>query len=294
VRALKRDGMRKSDERGQLILVAGFAVGLGIVVLTIMLNNVIYASNIASESSTDTSRYEMANAIKMTSETYEDAYRYATENGSFNSILFDQYLESYAKLASKNYAISGLTFDFENNTLHEAFFTQNGLADGRDDWTVVSNINTTDVFVLEIPDTSKLGNSSDSMKIIVTNSSGLLWSIELYNSSGSINVTVSDQSSTIGTYTASRQVNITGNKIDFTTNPIPAVQFPDHTAGGDYSINILNGSNAVGYCAFSGYLTSGEQFTFARYWIVNPAITMRSSEMNINRNLPVSLPGGSI
>lgn len=283
--------MRKSDERGQLLLVAGFAVGLGIVVLTIMLNNVIYASNIASESSIDTSRYDMANTIQMTSETYEDAYRYAMKDGSFNSTSFEQYLDSYAKLASKNYAISGLTFNFENNTLYEPYFSQNGLANGKDNWTIASNINTTDVFVLEIPDTSKLGNSSNSMTITITNSSGFLWSIELFSSSGFINVTVSDQSSEIGTYIASSQINITGNKIDFTTTPSPSFQFSDHTAGSNYSINILNGSNAVGYCTFSGHMTSGEQFTFVRHWVGNPVITMHSSEMKIKRNLPITLPG---
>lgn len=284
--------MRKLDECGQLLLVAGFALGIGIVVLTIMLNNVIYASNIASESSIDTSRYEIANAVQMTSESYEDAYKYAMEGGSFNNTSFEQYIDMYIEIASRNYAISGFTFNCENNKLYQPFFTQNGVVDGRDNWTVASNINTTDVFLLEIPDTSKLGDSSDSLKITITNSSATLWSIELYNSSGIINATVSDQSSVIGTYTAATLINITGNKID--SNPSGSFFFSDNTDGNDYSINILHGGNAVGYFTFSGKLSSGEDFAYARHRVINPTFTMSSSEMNVVRNLPVSLPGRNI
>ncbi len=281
-----------SDDNAQLLLVAGFAVGVGIIVLTIMLNNVIYASNVASEASIDTSRYDIANAAQMTTEAYEDAYRYATTNGSFNNTKFETYLGSYSELAAKNFAMSGFTFKFKNNSLNDAYFTQNGLSDGRDDWTIIKNINTTDNFVVEIPDVSSLGDSSDSLMISVTNSSGLLWSLEIYNSSGTINITVSDHSSVIGTYTTSSHINVTGDRIDFAT---PATfNFNSLTDGGDYSINIRNGSSAVGYCRFAGDQTSGDPYVFARYWVANPGIEMTSSEMRIVRRMPVSLPGRSI
>ncbi|MBP1910090.1 hypothetical protein [Methanolobus bombayensis] len=281
-----------SDDKAQLLLIAGFAVGVGIVVLTIMLNNVIYASNIASEASIDTSRYEIANAAQITTEAYEDAYRYATLNGSFNNTDFENYIGSYSEMAEKNFAMSGFTYNIENNTLNEAYFTRNGLAGGRDDWTVIKNINTTSGFAVEIPDVSRLGNSTNSLTIAITNRSGLLWSLDLYNSSGNINITVSDQSSVIGTYTASSHINITGDRIDFSTPE--NFYFNSHTDGGDYSINILNGSNAVGYCSFSGTQTSGDPYVFARYWIVNPSVEMTSGEMRIVRNTPISLPGRNI
>jgi hypothetical protein len=289
---LKCNKKMDSDDNAQLLLVAGFAVGVGIVVLTIMLNNVIYASNVASESSIDTSRYDIANAAQMTTEAYEDAYRYATINGSFNNTDFENCLESYSSLASKNFAISGFTFNFENNSLNDAYFTQNGMPNGRDNWTIIKNINTTNNLVVEIPDVSLLGNSSDSLMISVTNDSGLLWSLEMYNSSGTINITVSDHSSVIGNYTASSHINVTGDKIDSAT---PAnFYFNSLTDGGDYSINIQNGSSAVGYCRFAGNQTSGDPYVFARYWIANPTIEMTSSEMKIIRRMPVSLPGRSI
>ncbi|MEZ5335580.1 MAG: hypothetical protein R2741_10255 [Methanolobus sp.] len=84
----------------------------------------------------------------------------------------------------------------------------------------------------------------------------------------------------------STQINVTGNKIDFVT---PAsFDFPDNTDGKDYSINIINGNSTVGYCTFSGRLSNGESYTFARYWVADPIITMHSSEISITRDLPIS------
>ena len=281
--------MKRPDDKAQLLLLAGFAVGLGIVVLTIMLNNVIYASNIASESSIDTARYDISNSLEMTREAYENAYISATGSGSFSSTIFEQHLEAYSEKAAESYAISGHTFNFDNYTLNEAYMTQNGLGSGADNWTIVKNINTTDSFLLEINDTSKLGNSSNSLMITVTNSTGLLWSIELYNSSGNINITIRDQSTIIQQEIASTFINVTANEID--NNPSASLQFAPHTDGKDYSINVIGGSNAVAYCTFSGYLTTGESFMFARYFVANPTVTMRSSKMSITRSLPISLPG---
>lgn len=289
MRELGRETMKRFDESAQLLILAGFAVGVGIVVLTIMLNNVIYASNIASESSIDTSRNDIENAISMTTEAYEDAYRSATEAGPFNNTIFEQYLNGYEEMAARNYAIAGLTFNLDNNTLHEAYMTKNGLFDGEDDWIIVRNVNTTDVFLFEVNDTSTLGNSSNSFMITITNSTGLLWSVELYNSSGNINITVTDQSSVIEQHVATSQINVTGDMKDYT---VPAsFQFDSHTSGNDYSINIINGSNVIAYCTLNGTLTTGEPFTFARYFVAKPTITMHSREMSITRDIPTSLPG---
>ncbi|WP_292468081.1 hypothetical protein [Methanolobus sp.] len=286
MRILKRDGIRSLDESAQLLLIAGFAVGVGIVVLTIMLNNVIYASNIASESSIDTSRYDIANAIQMTTEAYEDAYKAATESGSINNTTFENQLQSYEIMASKNFAISGFTFNFDNNTRYEPYFTQNGLASGRDNWTIISNVNTTDMFLLEINDNT-LENSSNSLLITATNNTGLLWSVEIYNSSGTIQINVSNATAILNTdsFPASgiSSFNITGDVSTF--------QFQSYTEGNNYSINVIGGSNSAGWCTFSGNLTNGEDYRFARLWVVNPTITMHSYEMEIARTLPISLPG---
>lgn len=279
---LKRDRIKQLDEKAQLLLIAGFAVGVGIVVLTIMLNNVIYASNIASESSIDTSRYEIANAIQMTTEAHEDAYKAAMESGSFDSTIYEQHLEVYETMASRNFAISGFTFDFKNNTRYEPYYTQNGLPDGRNNWTIVSNVNTTDLFVMEVNGTT-LGNSSNSLLITATNNSQTLWSIELYNSSGTIQANISNGTSIIGSVTGSTYLNI--------TEDVATYHFQSLTDGKDYSIYVVGGNNSAGLFTFQGYLTNGENYRFARYWIVNPTITMHSYEMDMTRTLPISVPG---
>ncbi|WP_340820204.1 hypothetical protein [Methanolobus sp. WCC4] len=283
--------MKRPDDSAQLLLLAGFAIGVGIVVLTIMLNNVIYASNIASESSIDTARYDISNGLEMTTQAYENAYQSATESGPFDNSTFEQELEAYAETASKSYAITGHTFNFEDYALYEAYMTQNGLASGEDDWTIVSNVNITNTFLMEISNVSKLGNSSNSLMITATNSTGLLWSIELYNSSGSVNITVTDGLSSVieQREMSLTQIDIIGELIDNSTSV--GFDFDDYTEGNDYSINVLGGSNAAAYCTFSGNLTTGEPFMFARYFVANPTVTMHSSDMSITRSLPISLPG---
>lgn len=289
--------MKKLDESAQLLLIAGFAVGVGIVVITIMLNNVIYASNIASESSIDTSRYDIANIIQITTEACEDAYQYALTNGSHSSVdsnYFDQYMDNYSKKVSENYGVAGLTFSCQPGNLSAAYFTHSGLVNGENDWTLVENINTTESFALSIPDTSLLSSQSNAVMIKATNTSGdMLWSMEFYNSSGTINITVSDQSSTIGTYQSgigSGEINITGDQID--SGGVASFFFSDRTDGEEYSISIINGSHAVGTYSISGNLSTGQSFTQARYWVVEPTITISSREIVINRTIPISLPGG--
>ncbi|TQD28244.1 hypothetical protein [Methanolobus vulcani] len=289
--------MRRFDDSAQLLLIAGFAVGVGIVVITIMLNNVIYASNIASESSIDTSRYDMANAVQMTTEACEDAYQYSITNGSHSSIdndAFEQYMENYTDKVSQNFGIAGLTFSCQNYNTSTAHFTHSGLADGEDDWTVVENINTTDSFALSINDTSLLGNESNKVMIKATSTSGtMLWSMEFYNSSsGKINITVSNQSSTIENFQGDREINITDNRIDNGASGSSDFHFSDLTLGQEYSISIINGSQAVGTYSISGNLSTGQTFIQARYWVVNPTITLSSREMTINRTVPITLPGG--
>ncbi|WMW26207.1 hypothetical protein RE474_05710 [Methanolobus sediminis] len=275
--------MKRYDDKAQLLLLAGFAVGVGIVVLTIMLNNVIYASNIASESSIDTARYDISNALEMTTQAYENAYQSASVNGSVDNVTFEQELEIFAETASKSYAISGHTFSIENSARYDPYMTQNGLASGKDDWTIVSNINTTDEFVLDIPDVSKLGNSSNSLMITATNSTGLLWSIEIYNSSGQRYFVVKDHNmSIIENGTTVFDINVTGES---------SYKFIDNTQGKDYSINIIGGSNTIALFTLIGNHTTGEPFTFIRHYVAEPTVTIYSSDVSITRSLPISLPG---
>jgi hypothetical protein len=285
--------MKKLDDSAQLLLIAGFAIGVGIVVITVMLSNVIYASNMASESSIDTSRYDIANAIQTTTEAYQDAYRYSILDEN-NITRYEEYIDSYSRKASQNYATAGFTFHLQDHGLSESHFTHNGLAGGKDNWTLVSNVNMTESFFVT-PNTSIMGNESNPLVIEAVNHSGSsLWSIGMYNSSGNISITVIDSSLipryNNGTWT-NLEVNITGNQING-VNVITPFNFPASTTGQDYSINIYNGNSTAGMCTVSGNLTSGQPFTIIRRSVANPTLRMASSQMSINRTVPIILPGG--
>jgi hypothetical protein len=283
--------MKKLDDSAQLLLIAGFAIGVGIVVITVMLSNVIYASNMASESSIDTSRYDIANAIQTTTEAYQDAYRYSILDED-NITRYEEYIDSYSRKASQNYATAGFTFHLQDHGFSEPYFTHNGLAGGKDNWTLVSNVNSIEVFLIDIPNTSTMGNESNPLVIEAINSGMSLWSIEMYNSSGNVNITITDGSLTSNTESIIDTVvnlNITGNKINA---EIASFNFSASTTGQDYSINIYNGSTTIGIYTISGNTSSGQSFMLARYKVANPTLRMASSQMSINRTVPIPLPGG--
>jgi hypothetical protein len=281
--------MKKLDDSAQLLLIAGFAIGVGIVVITVMLSNVIYASNMASESSIDTSRYDIANAIQTTTEAYQDAYRYSILDED-NITRYEEYIDSYSRKASQNYATAGFTFHLQDHGFSEPYFTHNGLAGGKDNWTLVSNVNMTESFFIT-PNTSTMGNESNPLVIEAVNHSGSsLWSIGMYNSSGNITITVIDSSPSYknGTWTT-LEVNITGNQIN--DEPFQ-FNYSASTTGQDYSINIYNGSTTIGSYTLSGNTSSGQSFMLARHKVANPTLRMASSQMSINRTVPIPLPGG--
>lgn len=228
--------MKKMDDSAQLLLIAGFTIGLAIVVSTIMLNNIIFASNMASESSIDANRYYVSNARQMSSDALSGAYGYATKNQtSFNATLFNQYMSSYNQKAASVYALSGISFNVRNSTFYDGYFTENGLLDGDSDWIVMAGINTTDSFLIEINDTSVLGNATNAFIVQAINSSGSsLWLVKLYNDSGNVNISVYDQNmSAVESGTSSGFLNITndlvdgGNYFDF--------HFDDYTANEIYN-----------------------------------------------------------
>lgn len=285
--------MKRFNDSAQLLLIAGFAIGVGIVVITVMLNNVIYASNMASESSIDTSRYDIANAIQTTTEAYQDAYRYAITESGLNNTAYNEYVSSYSRKASQNYATVGFTFHLQNHNYSEPYFTQSGLAEGKNNWTLVSNVDTAEVFYIT-PNTSAMGNESSPLIVeAVSNSGSSLWMMKMYNTSGTMNITIIVNSSTPSyrdvPVVIPMEINVTGNQIN--GGGVPSFNYPA-SAGQDYSINIYNGNSTAGMCTISGNLTSGQQFTIMRHKVANPTLRMSSSQMSINRTVPIILPGG--
>jgi hypothetical protein len=279
--------MRKIDDSAQLILIAGFAIGLGIVVTTIMLNNIIYASNMASESTISTNNFDISNVVQMTSEAYKGAYKDATSGQPFNGAVFKKYIINYTERASYMYALSGISFKLANGTYYDAYFTENGLYDGNSDWVVMNNINVTDSFSI-VPNSSSLANETDAFEIQVINQSDVsIWSLKLYNDSGDIGFNVTNLTGSVSG-TAGYSLNITGNLVDVGTDF--NFFFDNDTAGETYKLHFVNGSNVIGYFSISGNLTDSQQFTRIRHKTTNVSISMASSETQINLSLPMCVP----
>ncbi len=284
--------MKKMDDSAQLLLIAGFTIGLAIVVSTIMLNNIIFASNMASESSIDANRYYVSNARQMSSDALSGAYGYATKNQtSFNATLFNQYMSSYNQKAASVYALSGISFNVRNSTFYDGYFTGNGLLDGKPDWIVIADVNYTNSFLIEITDTSVLGNTTNAFTIQAINSSGSsLWSLKLYNDSGNVNITVYNQSmAAVGeTTTTIWSLNITNDLVDVTTD-FP-YHFNDYTTNETYNLKFLNGTKAAGHFTMSGNLADGTPYSRARYWMTNATVSTSSGKTRINISIPISIP----
>ena len=283
--------MKKMDDSAQLLLIAGFTIGLAIVVSTIMLNNIIFASNMASESSIDANRYYVSNARQMSSDAFSGAYGYATKNQtSFNATLFNQYMSSYNQKAASMYALSGISFNVQNSTFYDGYFTEDGLLDGDSDWIVIADINSTDYFLIEMNDTSVLGNATNAFMIQAINCSGdSVWSLKLYNVSGNVNVTVFNQTMPVEeTTTSFCSLNITNNSID--GGNYFDFHFDDYTANETYKLKFLNGTKAAGYFSMSGNLTDGTSFSRVRYKMTNATVSTSSGKTRINVSIPISIP----
>ncbi|SFM67419.1 hypothetical protein [Methanolobus profundi] len=283
--------MKKDDDSAQMILIASFAIGLSIVVLTLMLNNIIYASNTASESNIETNVFEFSNAIHLTSHAYEKAYEDA-DNGSFDQARFNDYMNSFSTKMAESSAFSGTIYILETGTFMEPYFTKNGLVDGRDDWTVIERVNHTDTFLMAI-NTSLTANQSDRFVIEAVDTSGTIWSASFFRSGSNVNVTVTDGVTVLNTQNSSSgELNITSDLMDGST-PFQ-YYFNNRTTGKTYSLLIKNGDLATGTTLISGDKINGKGFKIERIDVIEASIRMnKDGKLKANVVIPVLLPKGT-
>ncbi|WP_135604969.1 hypothetical protein [Methanococcoides sp. NM1] len=280
--------MRKFDDSAQLLLLAAFAIGSTLVISTIMMSNIIYASNMASESTSDISNYEISNIAQMADEATRAAYYNATNNRTvpINESVFTQYMDSYATEASALYAFQGYSFSFDNSTLSDAYFTENGLYEGNPEWVLVKNISQTNKFMIDLTNTSKLGDAANAYEVRAINQSGTsIWFMKVYNDSSNITITVPGQ--TYSKTGSNIYLNITGNEINGGASDF---NFSASTASDIYKLKFMNSSNAMGYYEISGGLADGNLFVEERYKVVNATINIASSNNKINVSIPITVP----
>lgn len=270
--------MDKFNDSGQMLLLAAFTIGFMVVVSTVMLNNIIYASNMASESNNDISSFEVSNIARMTDEATKAAYYNATTGSSFNHTVFSHYLENYSRETTILYAYQGVSFSFTNSTLQDAYFTKNGLSSGQENWTVIDDVNNVSNFTIEEIDTSNLGNMSEPFEVHALNQSGSsIWFMKIYDDGNDdIKANVSNQTYDINSF-----------PIDIKNGDY---QFDNNTEGETYSLKYFNSSNAIGLYSISGELTNGDTFRCERYKIINATADISTSKNKINVTFPVTVP----
>lgn len=276
--------MRK-DDSAQLILIAGFTIGIAIVISTIMLNNIIYASNMASESSADASHLETSNIIQTTSQATSAAYQSASNYSPFNTTAFNEYMTSYDEMASRTYALSGTSFSVENSAFFDAYFTQSGLKGGKPNWTVVENVNTVNEFEIYVSDISKLsGSEADAFKIQAMNQTdSILWTLKLYkDDDNDIKIKVDSSETEIE--------NIAGINLDILNDNPVIFHYEASTYGDVYDLKFTEGDNAMGKITISGSLVNNESFTWKRYEMMNATVSISSNDMKASMSIPISLP----
>lgn len=241
------------NESAQFMLLAGFIIAIGLVITTVMLNNIIFESNMAGEAGGDPIKYDIVNLMRISGDEMKSAYRNATNVSGVsegNMIAnFTNQTQNFSANLPKIYALHGegvnVSWDVSNwNNGNYANFTENGTANGATNWTVIQNVNKSNITVYI---------TSGTFYINITNTTSF-WNITLPAGSNSFNST------------------------NISSNVLPP-----------YSITFLNGANAYGNYSING-TASGRAFTRARDYILYSTVTLSTSIMRTNITIPVSVP----
>lgn len=250
-------GIIKNDQ-AQFMLLAGFIISIGLVITTVMLNNIIFESNMAGEAGGDSVKYDIVNLMRISGDETKSAYRNATapgQNPALNVTNFTKQMQNFKGNLSLIYALHGecvnLSWDINNwnSTLPRyANFTENGTANGARNWTVIENVNdsniTVNVTAISPPFTISITNSTKSMQINFT--------------------TV---------------VNLIINSTQIGAN----VTRP-------YAISFINGANVSGRFNITGHTNNNRSFIRARDFLLNTTIVFSTSNTRANITIPVSVP----
>ncbi|CAG1002623.1 hypothetical protein METP3_03453 [Methanosarcinales archaeon] len=242
------------NERAQFMLLAGFIISIGLVITTVMLNNIIFEGNMAGEAGGDSVKYDVVNLMRISGDEIKSSYRNVTLPGQNPSLKFDNFtrqMQNFNENLSQIYALHGkgvnISWDisnWNNTSPRNANFTENGTANGATNWTLIENVS----------------SSAVSMNVTVTSGT---FQIILKNTSSSL-ITL-----TPGTYTG--------------------LIFINSTIADPYSISYINGSNAYGNYNITG-IASDKNFIRSRDYILNATIIISTSNMRANITIPISVP----
>jgi hypothetical protein len=240
------------NERAQFMLLAGFIIAIGLVITTVMLNNIIFESNMAGEAGGDHIKYDLVNLMRISGDEIKSAYSNVTapgQNVSLKYTNFTKQMQNFNGNLSQIYALHGeginLSIDISNwNSTSYANFTENGTVSGISNWTLIENVS----------------SSTISMNVIVT--------------SGTFQILLKNSSSKL---------------INLTIGAHTGLIFSNSTISDPYSISFINGSNAYGNYSIAG-IAFGKNFNRSRDYILNATIFFSTSDVRANITVPVSVP----
>jgi len=271
------------DHEAQFMLLAGFLIAIGLVITTVMLNSIIFEGNMATESVTESSKYEMVNLMQITTDEIRSAYRNATvKKGSVPNMTlnFTRQVNNFSADLPKIYSMygGGARITYENWTNKGyANFTDNGRPDGKDNWTVVEGVIVKNLSVFNFT----INLTGSIFRIEARNSTGdPVWSV-LFNST-KYNVT---NATNPANYTTDDFIN--GDQVNLTS---PEYYFNASTFSySPVSIHIIYGRNAFGTYKILG-LANNRNFTRERDYVLNTTVALSTAKVKANISMPVTVP----
>lgn len=253
-------GIIKNRE-AQFMLLAGFIIAIGLVIITVLFNNIIFQTNIAGSTGADPLKYDIANMMQITSDEMKSAYRNATLQSGNNTQKINNFtvqMQNFNSNLSKIYALraGGVNMSIDvrnwNNSLY-ANYTDNGTANGASNWVVMENVQ----------------NFTIILNIITSNTLNL--SVRIANGTNASQF--QDFS-----YSSPQKGFINNSNITTIPNTPP------------FTIWFSGGINATGNYTITGNTTYGRNFTRARDYMLNASVTLSTSEIRANITIPISVP----
>jgi len=173
----------------QFMLLAGFIIGIELVLTTVMLTSIIFEVNMATGGEIVASKNDIVNLMQITKEETWDAYANATALGGSNTQMinnFNKQMQNFTNNLSKIYALHGegvnMSWDASNWSANRyPNFTDDGTANGTTNWIVIQNVINSNITVY-------VNVTTGTFNISLTNKTPN-WQINLVNGINYINTT---------------------------------------------------------------------------------------------------------
>lgn len=270
-----KDGGSASDRnRGQLVLVAGLALAIVLVVLVLLANTAIYTENLATRENGVGERDALGFRASVVDGVggiveRENAAEYGSPGTLKTNVTegiaeLDSLLRKSAAHGAASARVNVDAATYSNGSL----IRQGGTAadpqqftndSGDPDWTVATDLqaggdgNATRAFVAVVTasslESASAGDPDDAFHVVVTNGSAV-WHAYVYEDGGTIAVAVKPAGESVAATTEICSVSASNAAVDFTGGSLGGLDCPGLAFGGDvagpYDVLVRNGDRAGG------------------------------------------------